>query len=113
MTADQLDAISDAFMDLFGLLRDADPGDKAELYSRLGLRLTYQPGPETVIAEVVTPATDRVFDWCPRGEPPRVTSVPQHGFPCHEHNRQRSHRLADREHANGCPHKIAEARMAM
>jgi DNA invertase Pin-like site-specific DNA recombinase len=68
MTADQLDAIADAFKDLFGLLRDAEPGDKAELYSRLGLRLTYQPGPETVIAEVVTPATDRVFDWCPRGE---------------------------------------------
>jgi hypothetical protein len=22
--------------------------------------------PETMIAEVVTPANDRVFDWCPR-----------------------------------------------
>jgi hypothetical protein len=65
MTSDQLDAIADAFNDLFGLLRDADPRDKAELYSRIGLRLTYQPGPETVIAEVVTPANSRVFNMCP------------------------------------------------
>ncbi|MEU8606809.1 hypothetical protein AB0C29_02240 [Actinoplanes sp. NPDC048791] len=47
------------------MLRDADPRDKAELYSRIGLRLIYQPGPETMIAEVVIPATDCVFDWCP------------------------------------------------
>nr|WP_242625355.1 recombinase family protein [Krasilnikovia cinnamomea] len=66
MTGDQLDTIADAFNDLFRLLRDADPRDKAELYSRIGLRLTYQPGPETMIAEVVTPANSRVFDWCPR-----------------------------------------------
>jgi hypothetical protein len=44
MTNDQLDAIADAFKDLFGLLRDADPRDRAELYSRLGLRMTYRPG---------------------------------------------------------------------
>jgi len=66
MTSDQLDAIAAAFNDLLRLLRDADPRDKAELYSRIGLRLTYQPGPETMIAEVVTPANDRVFSWCPR-----------------------------------------------
>jgi site-specific DNA recombinase len=67
MTDEQLDTIADAFNDLFKLLRDADPRDKAELYSRIGLRLTYQPGPETMIAEVATPANDhRVFNWCPR-----------------------------------------------
>ena len=66
MTSDQLDTIADAFTDLFRLLRDADSRDKAELYSRIGLRPTYRPGPETVIAEVVTPANSRVFDWCPR-----------------------------------------------
>ena len=49
------------------LLRGADPRDRAELYSRIGLRLTYQPGPETVIAEVATPAI-RVFDMCPEGD---------------------------------------------
>jgi site-specific DNA recombinase len=68
MTADQLDAIAEAFNDLLGLLRGADPPDKAELYSRLGLRMTYQPGPEIVNAEVGTPANARVFDWCPRGD---------------------------------------------
>jgi hypothetical protein len=46
MTSDQLDAIADAFNDLFALLQDADPRDKAELYSRIGLRMTYRPGPE-------------------------------------------------------------------
>jgi hypothetical protein len=62
MTRDQIDAIADAFNGLFRLLRDADPRDKAELYSRIGLRPTYKSGPETVIAEVVTPANSRVFD---------------------------------------------------
>jgi hypothetical protein len=65
MATDQRDAIAEAFKDLLGLLLDADPRDRAELYSRLGLRMTYQPGPETVIAEVHTPADLRVFDMCP------------------------------------------------
>ena len=65
MTQDQLDAIAEAFADLISLLRDAHPSDKAELYSRIGLRLTYQPRPETVIAEVVAPANSGVFDVCP------------------------------------------------
>lgn len=68
MTRDQLDAIAKAFNDLLGLLRDADPRDRAELYSRLGLRMTYRPGPETLMAEVVTPADLRVFDMCPEGD---------------------------------------------
>ena len=66
MTTDQIDAIADAFNNLFRLLRDADPRDKAELYSRIGLRMTYRPGLETLIAEVATPTSSRVFDWCPR-----------------------------------------------
>ena len=68
MTGDQLDAIAKALNDLLGVLRNADPHDRAELYSRLGLRMTYQPGPETVIAEVVTPADLRVCDMCPEGD---------------------------------------------
>jgi DNA invertase Pin-like site-specific DNA recombinase len=65
MTSDQLNTIADAFNDLLRLLRAADPRDKAELYGRIGLRLTYQTEPETMIAEVVTPADNGVFDWCP------------------------------------------------
>jgi hypothetical protein len=45
---------------LFRLLQNAGPGEKAELYCRIGVRLTYRPGPETVTAEVVTPANFRV-----------------------------------------------------
>ncbi len=68
MTTDQIGTIADAFHDLLRLLRDADPRDNAELYSRIGLRMTYRRGPETLIAEVCTPASSRVFDWCPRGD---------------------------------------------
>jgi len=66
MTDDQISAIADAFASLLDLLRDADPRDKAELYARIGLQMTYRPGPETVIAEVATPAINGVFDGCPR-----------------------------------------------
>ena len=68
ITANQLDAIAEAFNELLIVLRDADPRDRAELYSRLGLRITYQPGPETLMAEVVTLADLRVFDMCPEGD---------------------------------------------
>jgi hypothetical protein len=61
MTDDQLDAIADAFAGLLALLRGANPRDRAELYSRIGLRMIYRPGPETVIVEVVTPAINGVF----------------------------------------------------
>jgi len=44
------------------------PADRAEVYARIGLRLTYQPGPETVIAEVISPAINGVDDVCPRGD---------------------------------------------
>ncbi|MGA5300062.1 hypothetical protein ACPCHT_09055 [Nucisporomicrobium flavum] len=43
MTSEELEAIADAFNDLFKLLRDADPRDKVELYSRMGLGPTCQP----------------------------------------------------------------------
>jgi site-specific DNA recombinase len=41
-----------ALSDLTGLLRDADPVDKAELYGRMGLMLTYHPEKRTVEARV-------------------------------------------------------------
>ncbi|MBO3736548.1 hypothetical protein [Actinoplanes flavus] len=62
----QTAAIVDGLGSLLTVLRDADPRDKAELHSRIGLRMTYRPGLETLIAEVSTPASSRVFDWCPR-----------------------------------------------
>ena len=49
--------------DLLGCSRDADPADKAEIYSQLGLRLTYQPGQRIVRAEAHLDQTPHwVFD---------------------------------------------------
>ncbi|MEV6493018.1 hypothetical protein AB0M20_31000 [Actinoplanes sp. NPDC051633] len=64
MTADELNIIADASKDLFGLLHGPDPARKANLYRRIGLRMTYCLA-EKVISEVVTSAT-RVFAWCPK-----------------------------------------------
>jgi len=47
MSRDQLTAIVSDLSGLLSALRDADPGDKAEIYTQLGLRglrLTYHPG---------------------------------------------------------------------
>ena len=46
----QIEAIADGLNSLLALLRAADPRDKAELYARIGLRMTYQPGRETIKA---------------------------------------------------------------
>ena len=48
------------------ILRGTDPRDKAEVYSRIGLRMTYEPGPEMIKAEVVSNDLGRVLDVCPR-----------------------------------------------
>ncbi|WP_229073348.1 hypothetical protein [Actinoplanes sp. DH11] len=68
MTEDQLNAIAAAFKDLLRLIQGADPRDRAELYSRIGLRMTYQPGQETLKAEVVSDDFGRVYNVCPRGD---------------------------------------------
>ena len=46
-------------------LRDADPADKAEVYSRLGLTLTYHPDEKRVAAEA-RPASIMYARECPR-----------------------------------------------
>ena len=51
MTREQIASIVTALGDILAVLRDADPADKAEIYSQLGLRLTYQPGQRIVRAE--------------------------------------------------------------
>ncbi|GAA3346842.1 hypothetical protein GCM10020358_59400 [Amorphoplanes nipponensis] len=63
---------------MFRLLRHAHPRDKPELYSRIDLRLTYQPDPGAMIAEVITPANDRVFDWCLRIDTNQSPMVADH-----------------------------------
>ncbi|MEU4619558.1 hypothetical protein AB0G04_06220 [Actinoplanes sp. NPDC023801] len=67
MTGEQLDAIAAVFKDLLTLIRGADSRDRVELYSR-GLRMTFQPGPKTLKAEVVSDDFGRVYNVCPRGD---------------------------------------------
>lgn len=68
MSEKQISMIIQGLGGLLELLRQADPRDKAEIYSRLGLQLTYRPGSETLIAEVVSPAIDGVNNACRRGD---------------------------------------------
>jgi hypothetical protein len=65
MTEDQISTIVEGLGGLLGLLRNADPRDRAEIYARLGLQLTYRPGTETLIAEVTSPAIDGMNNVCP------------------------------------------------
>jgi site-specific DNA recombinase len=67
MSEEQLAAIVDAFGGL-GLLRRADQHDRAEIYTRIGLQMTYRPGTETVLAEVRPKDLDRVPVMCPEPE---------------------------------------------
>jgi len=49
------------------VLKDADPADKAEIYSQLGLTLTYHPNEKRVVAEA-RPASIVYVGACPRTE---------------------------------------------
>jgi site-specific DNA recombinase len=50
MSTDEIASVVNGLADLLVVLRGAEPADKTEIYSRLGLRLTYQPdGPEPVV----------------------------------------------------------------
>jgi site-specific DNA recombinase len=67
MTEEQIAKIVEGLGGLLGLLHSAHPMDRAEIYARLGLRMTYRPGVETVVAEVISSTIDGVLDVCPRG----------------------------------------------
>jgi site-specific DNA recombinase len=43
MTRDEIATIVTALGDLVQVIRDADPADEADLYTQLGLTLTYRP----------------------------------------------------------------------
>ena len=68
MSEEQIAAIVDALGGLLGLLRRADQPDRAEIYTRIGLQMTYRPGTETVLAEVRSKDIDRVPVMCPEGD---------------------------------------------
>jgi len=56
MTAEGIDTLVRGLGSILNVLRDADPLDKAEIYRKVGLRLTYQPGENKMIAEARPPA---------------------------------------------------------
>jgi site-specific DNA recombinase len=52
MSRDEIASIVTTLSDVLTVLRNADPADKAEIYTQLGLRLTYQPSGQLVRTEV-------------------------------------------------------------
>jgi site-specific DNA recombinase len=63
MSRDEIASIVSTFRDVLAVLRDADPTDKTEIYTQLGLRLTYQPGERLVRTEVhIAPAQHWQFE---------------------------------------------------
>ena len=67
MTRDEITSLVTDLGDVMRVLRDADPADKAEVYGRLGLTLTYYPGGKRVKAEV-RPNSGVYVRKCPRGD---------------------------------------------
>jgi site-specific DNA recombinase len=54
MSPEKIATIVRDLADLITVIRNADPADKAEIYTRPGLRLTYQPGEEPETGAVRT-----------------------------------------------------------
>jgi site-specific DNA recombinase len=75
MNEDQIAVIVEALGGLLGLLKGANRSDRAEIYSRIGLRMTYRPGTETMLAEVVSSDLDGVPTWCPRTDKSGIHTV--------------------------------------
>jgi hypothetical protein len=50
MTAEEIRSLVASLGTILTVLRDADPQDKAEIYRGIGLRLTYHPAEDKVIA---------------------------------------------------------------
>ncbi|MGH3251922.1 MAG: recombinase family protein [Trebonia sp.] len=67
MTRDEITSLVKAVGDVMQVLKDADPADKAEIYSQLGLTLTYHPNEKRVVAEA-RPASIMYVGACPRGD---------------------------------------------
>ena len=63
ISRDEIASVVKALSDLLSVLRRADQADKAEIYTQLGLHLTYQPSDRTVRAEThIIPAQHWKFE---------------------------------------------------
>jgi len=66
MTPDEITTIVTALGNLTNVLHTADPADKATIYQRLGLKLTYNEETHTVQVQAQPDLTDMGFPSCPR-----------------------------------------------
>jgi hypothetical protein len=73
MTEEEIMALVAEIGAIMEALKDADPADKAELYSRLSLTLTYHPNEKRVKAEA-RPARIMYVGACPRGTAPKTNA---------------------------------------
>ncbi len=55
MTRDKIEAVIATLGDVFATIRDAHPEDKAEIYRRLGVQLTYHPADRLIVVEAKPP----------------------------------------------------------
>jgi hypothetical protein len=69
MTQEEITALVTEIGEIMQALRDADPADKAEVYSRLGLTLTYYPHEKRVAAEARPASIMNVREY------PRATAL--------------------------------------
>jgi site-specific DNA recombinase len=67
MTRDEITSLVKTLGEVIQVLKDADPADKAEIYSQLGLTLTYHPNEKRVVAET-RPSSIMYVGACPRTE---------------------------------------------
>ena len=66
MSRDEITSLVKALADVMQVLGDAEPADKAQVYGRLGLTLTYYPEGKKVQAEA-RPKSIMYVGACPRG----------------------------------------------
>jgi hypothetical protein len=67
MSRDEIETVVAAFGTLVRVVQQADPQDKADIYAKLRLTLTYQPEEKEVQA-TVKPALNMRKGLCPRGD---------------------------------------------
>jgi site-specific DNA recombinase len=69
MTKQQIAAVVEALTGLMEILRNAEPADNADIYTALGLRMTYHPGPgPRTVTVSVEPGRSCTKGSCPRGD---------------------------------------------
>jgi hypothetical protein len=78
MTREEITNLVTTLGDVVQVLKDADPADKAKVYSRLGVTLTYHPRDRRVNAEA-RPNSIMYVGECPRTVCTKKPMHPDHG----------------------------------